>query len=182
MLFRGQDTSSDYGFDVSLFNRHATTISGVRRRFDRTQPFPAHKFLIHRDEVLHIGTIRSDIETPRLLDIDVLLLGYPFVLQEMFGPGCDQHFQPEEMALGEILIKAPAKGAVSQMHQPDRPHQFQKSGAIHGSDLKIDRDRHGAVLGVRRMKHVMIVSRGHGRIEIQLSGKVDLKRERERQA
>ena len=132
--------------------------------------------------MLHIGTVRSDIEAPRLLDIDVLLLGYPFVLQEMFGPGSDQHFQPEKVALGEILIKAPAKGSVSQMHQPDCPHQLQKSGAIHGSDLKIDRNRYRAVLGTRRMKHVMVVSRGHSRIKIQLSGKIDRKRKCQRQA
>ncbi len=133
----------------------------------------AQELLVQRDQVFNIGTVRSNIEAPGLLETDMLLLGYPFVLQEVLGPGCDQHFQPEKVALGEVLIKAPAKGAVSQMHRPDRPHQLQKSGAIHGSDLKIDCDGHGAVLGVRHMKHVMVVSRGHGRIEIQLPGKVD---------
>ena len=76
---------SDHPFSVHVFLPDRVSLPS-RWRDKRIYLLSAQELLVHRDEMFHIGTVGSNIETPRLLETDMLLLGYPLVLQEMLGP------------------------------------------------------------------------------------------------
>ena len=166
---------------VHIFLADRMSMSSRWRR-ERICPFSAQEFLVHRDEMLHVGSVRSDIETPRLLNIDCSSL----VIRSCCSRCSDQEATSisnlkkwhSERSSSRRQLKAPFRKCIKRTARISSRNRL----AVHRIDLKIDRDRHRAVLGMWRMKHGMIVSRGRGRIEIQLSGKIDRKRKCERQA
>ena len=66
--------------------------------------------------MLYNRAIRSHIQAPRSLQITLFLPRYALVLQKVFRPRSNEHLNPEDVTLCQILIQAPSKCPVAQVH------------------------------------------------------------------
>jgi hypothetical protein len=84
--------------------------------------FATEKLFIDGDKMLYDRTIRAYIQTPRALEVALFFFRYALILKKVSGPRSNKHLDSKDVALRQILIQAPTKRAVTQMHEPNFAH------------------------------------------------------------
>src|SRR5260370_21898246 len=70
-------------------------------------------------------------------------------------------------------MKSPTVRPIPQMDQAHFPHKVHEFPPVSAVDLKLNGDRHGAVMRLWRVDPFVRKARDRGRIEIESSGEVD---------